>query len=49
MKTIKTPFKTNKSLAVIIPDAIVKYLGITEKSRLTIISTKDGFRIKVRA
>ena len=48
MKTTKSPFKINKSFGIIIPDAIVKFLGITQKSRLTIISTKDGFRVKVR-
>ena len=48
MKTTKSPLRINKSLAVIIPDAIVKYLGITEKSRLTITSTEKGFRIKVK-
>jgi len=40
--------RINKSLALIIPDAIVKYLGITEKTRLTITSTKEGFKVKAR-
>lgn len=48
MKTTKSPFKSGNSWAFIIPDAIVKFFGITEKSRLTIKTNKDGFSVKVR-
>jgi len=48
MKTTKSPMRINKSLALIIPDAIVKFFGITDKSRLTLISSKEGFRVKVK-
>ena len=48
MKTTKSPFKSGNSLALIIPDAIVKFFGISVKSRLTIKSNKDGFSVKVR-
>ena len=48
MKTTKSPFKSGNSMALIIPDAIVKFFGIGTKSRLTIKSNKDGFSVKVR-
>jgi hypothetical protein len=48
MKTTKSPMRINKSLALIIPDAIVKFFGITAKSRLTIKTNKEGFKVKVR-
>lgn len=48
MKTTKTPIKLNKSLALIIPDWIVKAKDITEKTKLTISLTETGFRVKVR-
>ncbi len=48
MKTTKSPFRSGHSMAMIIPDALVKVFSITIKSRLTIKDTKDGFRVKVR-
>jgi antitoxin component of MazEF toxin-antitoxin module len=48
MKTTKSPFKSGNSMALIIPDAIVKIKGITIKSRLTIKDTKSGFNVKIR-
>ena len=48
MKTTKSPFKSGNSMALIIPNAIVKFFGIGTKSRLTIKSNKDGFSVKVR-
>ena len=48
MKTTKSPFKSGNSIALIIPDALVKFYGITTKSRLTIKSVKGGFNVKVR-
>lgn len=48
MKVIKKPLKINKSLAVIIPDAIVKVYGITEKTRLIIQDASFGFKVRVR-
>ena len=48
MKVIKKPLRVNKSLAVVIPDAIVKMEGITEKTRLIIVSASYGFKVRVR-
>ena len=48
MKTTKSPFKSGNSMALIIPDAIVKFFGISTKSRLTIKSKMGGFSVKVR-
>ena len=48
MKTTKSPFRINKSLGFIIPYAIVKFFGITEKSRLTVKTNKEGFSVKVK-
>ena len=48
LKTTKSPFKSGNSMALIIPDAIVKFFGIVAQSRLTIKSNKDGFSVKVR-
>jgi hypothetical protein len=47
MKTTKTPLKVNKSLAVIIPDWIVKAKDIKAESKLTIILTSYGFKVEV--
>lgn len=48
MRTTKNPFKSGNSIAMVIPDVLVKLFNITTKSRLTIKDTKDGFRVKVR-
>ena len=48
MKTIKSPIALGRSLVMVIPDAIVQFYGITKKSRLTIETNKQGFRVKVR-
>ena len=48
MKTTKTPIKLNKSLAVVIPDWIVKSKDITQDSRLTIEQSSYGFKVRVR-
>lgn len=49
MKTTKSPFKSGNSIALVIPDFIVKAKDITEKKRLTIELTSYGFKVKVRA
>lgn len=48
MKTTKTPIRLNKSLAMIIPDWIVKGKDITEKSRLVIEQSSYGFKVRVK-
>jgi antitoxin component of MazEF toxin-antitoxin module len=48
LKTTKSPFKSGNSMALIIPDAIVKFFNISTKSRITIKSTKSGFNVKIR-
>lgn len=48
MKTTKSPFKSGNSMALIIPDWIVKSKNVTIKSRLTIKDTKGGFNVKIR-
>lgn len=47
-KITKSPYKHHNSIAFVIPNFIVKALGITEKSRLTISLTDKGFRVRVR-
>ena len=39
MKTTKSPFKSGNSMALIIPDAIVKFFGISTKSRWKFLPT----------
>lgn len=48
MKTTKSPFKSGNSIALILPDWLVKSKGITAKSRLTIKDTKQGFNVRVK-
>lgn len=48
MKTTKTPFKSGNSIALIIPNFIVKAKDITEKKKLTIELTSFGFKVRVQ-